>query len=58
MPNVSGQYQFIYEPYYNTTALNKDMSIYYYTFLVKKDGTILVSSVDLPAVAKMSDVMA
>lgn len=42
--NSSGQYQYIYVPYLSTSLVNNpDMKIYFRSFVVKNDGTILLS---------------
>lgn len=44
-PNVSGQYQFIFAPYVLLSKVNKDKSLYFYSYVVNEDGSITVSSV-------------
>lgn len=41
--NSSGLYQYIYVPYLSTTLVNPDMKIYFCAFIVKGDGTIILS---------------
>ena len=42
-PNISGQYQFIYAPYVSVSKVSKDKILYFYSYVVNKDGTITVS---------------
>ncbi len=57
MPNVSGQYQFIYAPYVsvNNQKVSKDTSLYFYSYVVNADGDITVSS---PQQVNFSNVLA
>lgn len=41
-PNASGQYQFIFAPYMNVTAGNKDMTLYFYNFAVSSDNEVTI----------------
>lgn len=41
-PNQSGQYQFRYAPYFSRSKA-KDATIYFYTYVVDKDGKIKIS---------------
>ncbi len=41
--NSSGQYQYLYVPYLSTSLINQDMKIYFCSYVVKGDGTILLS---------------
>lgn len=54
-PNVSGQYQFIYAPYITVSKVSKDKSLYFYAFVVNKDGTVTVSD---PAEIAFANILA
>ncbi len=43
LANSSGQYQFIYAPYLATSKVTPDLTFYFYAYVVKSNGTIIVS---------------
>ena len=43
LANESGQYQFIYAPYIDVGKVEKTTKIYFYAYVVKPDGTVIVS---------------
>ena len=43
LANSSGQYQFIYAPYISTSKVTQDLNLYFYAYVVKSNGTIIVS---------------
>ncbi len=44
LANPSGQYQFIYAPYLSTSKVNPDLHLYFYAYVVKTDGTVIISN--------------
>ena len=52
--NQSGQYQFRYAPYFSISKA-KDASIYFYTYVVDKNGSVKVSD---EAIYNMSNLLA
>ncbi len=43
LANESGQYQFIYAPYIDVGKVEETTKIYFYAYVVKPDGTVIVS---------------
>ena len=54
-PNQSGQYQFIYAPYVSVSKVDKSKSLYFYAYVVDKNGNITISA---PSQIKFANVFA
>lgn len=46
-PNVSGQYQFIYAPYFSASKAPSNSTLYCYAYSVNKNDEVMVSSVQV-----------